>query len=511
MRRALRPSLALAIAAALAACSVDVEGARCSLVGSTTECPSGQRCGTGLTCSVRAASCEPCVVGATSCRAGVTCSVVECTADGDAACGTWKVAGPGAVSLQTCQIPLGGVTQECACLSHVVDPAGGTCKYASIASAIAAATRFDAPKVVLGGAAFTYGNAIDDAAPIVIPAGVTLTGDDAATAAATNRLIAVQGPGPEGLRVQAGASVRGVAVQRGVSASNELTIGVLLAGGAAAGGNTLVSVRVDAGGAGGGFATGLRVAGANAVAVSDVLVQGATVAGLEVNRLGAGDVVLVDQSVFDGNQVGVSLLRGDLTLSGSSVKRSAWEGVVAATGTPGQTSLALVDDVIAWNGRGGVRLSVNDALNFTGTRICGNTGYDRTFSGITRTVGGLYVSGNPPASALGFTGNLIHGNEGDQVYVGAASSPWELSGAPACTASSRNVFAGYTAPGVGVAAVGASVAARFNSWGETFPLAGTDFYYPPASPGGSVDAGTGSGATDFCAVALPADLNCPAP
>ena len=279
-------------------------------------------------------------------------------------------------------------------------------------------------------------------------------------------------------------------------------------GGAAASGNTLVSVRVDAGGAGGAFATGLRVAGANAIAVSDVLVKGATVAGLEVNRLGAGDVVLVDQSVFDGNQVGVSLLKGDLTLSGSTVKRSVAEGVVAATGNPGQTSLAMVNGLISWNGRGGVRLSVNDALVVTGTRICKNTGYDRSLSGVTRTVGGIFAVGNPPAT-LTFRGNLVHDNGGDQIYVGAAGGTWDLSGAAGCAIADRNVLAKNTAPGVGVglAAVGATVSAKFNYWDSALPVAGTDYI---TAVGGVVDAGTGSG-TDFCLHDPAADFSCPAP
>ena len=212
MRRALVTWLAFA--AALAACSVDVEGAKCTQVGLPANCPAGQACGTDLTCSVRAASCKPCKVGVRECRDG---NVQVCGVGGDPACGSLTVTAGGscAAILQTCKVPPAGGDPECACLNHVVDPAGGTCNYASITAAIAAAMRFDAPKVLLGGAAFTYGNAIDDAAPIVIPSGVTLIGDAASPAAATNRIIAVQGPGPEGLQVHPGATVQGVAVQRG--------------------------------------------------------------------------------------------------------------------------------------------------------------------------------------------------------------------------------------------------------------------------------------------------------
>ncbi len=528
---------------------VYLEGAACSVTGTTGGCPPGQACGTGRTCSVAAAGCTPCVNGTRTCQGGST-DVKSCSAAVDPACGTWTVATACLAGLQTCHAqPVGdptcvylegvacsvprattgcppgqtcGTGLTCVCDAWTVVPGGSAeaCTRPSIAAAIAEAVKFPAGLVHLGGASpATYGNELDDAAPILIPAGVTLVGDDAMPASGTNRIIAVRGPGPEGLVVQPGAVVRGVAVQRGAAAANELTVGVLLpggaaAGGAAAGGNTLVAVRIDAAGLGGAFGVGLRVAGgnvvagANTIAVSDVLVKGATVAGLEVNRLGAGDVVIVTGSVFDSNHVGVSLLKGDLVLRATTVKSSGWEGVVAATGTPGQTSLALVDALISWNGRGGVRLSVNDKLSVTGTRVCGNAGYSRSPPGATRSVGGVFVVGDPPAT-LAFQGNVIHDNGGDQVLVGASGSSWNLTGATSslCPVAARNVFAKYVAPGVGVAAVGASVVALFNSWGSAFPIVDRDF----VGVTGGVNPGTELGATDFCGAALSADLTCPPP
>jgi hypothetical protein len=514
MRRAL--VIPLALAAALAACSVDVEGARCSNVGTTDNCPAGQACGTGLTCSVRAASCTPCVAGTHACSADTT-GVATCTGDDDPACGSMKVAASDVCAAgQACRLRNADNSPTCACTTWTVVPGAAptACIQPAIKLAIDEAVKFPNPRVLLGGVApATYGSELADVAPIIIPANVALIGDNESAAAAPNRIIAVQGPGPEGLQVHAGAIVQGVAIQR---AAGGPTVGVLVSEGSAVSGNTLIgdtliSVRIDAGGAGGGFATGLRIAGGNTVSVSDVLVKGATVAGLEVIRLGPTDVVQVSQSTFDGNQVGVSLLKGDLRLAGSTVKRSTWEGFVSATGTPGMTGFAIQDSFITWNGRGGMRLSVNDTVSILRTRICGNTGFDRTYSGVTRKVGGLYVVGNPPLTAIGFTGNLIHSNQGDQVYVGAASTTWNLSGAAGCAAADRNVLADYTAPGVGISAVGASVAALFNAWGNAFPLAGTDYFASPSVPIGSVDAGTGGGATDFCGAALPADLVCPLP
>jgi hypothetical protein len=504
----MRRALSIGIALLMAACSVDLEGATCRAVGASDNCPVGQACGTNLKCSVKAAGCQPCVAGTVECRAEPTCEVVECTAAVDPVCGTWKAASDATGTLRTCQVPVGGTALECACVKNVVDLAGGTCAHPSITSAIAAATRFPAPVVVLGGSSFLYGNAIEDAAPIVIPSGVTLLGDEAATAAGATRIIAVQGPGPEGLQVHPGAIVQGLAVERADVAGP--TVGILLTGGLAASGNTLMSVRVDAGAGGGGFETGLRVAGANAVAVSDVQVIGATVAGLEVNRLAASDVVLVTGSTFDQNQVGVSLLKGDLTLSGSTVKRSLAEGVVAVTGT---ASLTIRDGLIARNRSTGIVITAAQLLILERNRICGNLGSDKLYGGQTRKVGGLYSQG-PRPPVLTFSGNRVHANVGDQMYVVASAGTWDISGpggAGGCDTGLPNVFAGYSAPGVGLAALAANVLAHNNSWDVSYPIEGVDFSVLGTCGAGACAIDTGRDSGLICLPPLPADLTCPAP
>jgi hypothetical protein len=521
MRRAWLSVLAfVALSAGLGACSVDVEGATCKDVGTVDNCPSGQACGTDLKCSVKAAGCTPCNPASfAECLGG---DVQSCKPAGDGVCSYWEVhpCGEG----QTCQeVPASDATCVCDYWTVIpgVRPPVADCTQPSIKLAIDEAVKVPGTRVFLGGTApATYGNELEDAAPIVVPAGVTVIGDETAPVAVPlNRIIEVRGSASApnavaALVVEQDASLRGLTVRRFDASAP--AVGILLDGSSPAGGNSLTSVRVDVGGTSVPFGVGLRVAGGNAtaggnaVAVGDVVVQGATVAGLEVNRLDAGHVVLVTGSTFDQDHVGVSLLKGDLTLSGSTVKRSAWEGFVSATGTPGLTRFSIQDSLISWNGRGGVRMSVNDSVEFLRTRICGNTGYARSYSGVTRTVGGVLAVGNPPGT-LAFRGNLVHDNGGDQVYVAASSTAWDLSGLSGCAANDRNVFANYTAPGVGVAAVGANVSALFNSWAQAFPAAGTDFFANPTSPVGSVDAGTGGGATDFCGVALPADLICPAP
>jgi hypothetical protein len=437
---------------------------------------------------------------------------MSCSASIEPVCGSWTVATSCAAGLQQCQQPLAGGAPACACSrwTVVAGAADGACNRPSISGAIAEAVKFTAPTVVLGGTApAIYGNELADTAPIVIPSGVTLIGDETMPVVPTNRIIEVRGVAAAGLVVEPGASVRGVTVRRFDAGAP--AVGVVVDGSSPAGGNSLVSVRVDAAGAGGGFATGLRIAGGNAVvndvAVSNVFVQGATVAGLEVNRLAASDVVLVTGSTFDQNQVGVSLLKGDLTLSGSTVKRSVAEGVVAVTAAAGSTSLTIRDCLIAWNGTAGLSVSKSDKLDMQRTQVCGNTGSDRGPTVPQRRVGGVFAVGSAPAS-LTFRGNRVHSNGGDQLYV-LSGGAWNLSGVTGCSVGDRNVFAGYVSPGVGVAAVGATaIDVTFNYWGNPLeqPASGTDFV---EVSGGVVDPGPS--ATGYCLHDPQADLTCPAP
>ncbi len=77
--------LALAAMAALAACSVKLEGAPCN---DGTNCPSGQACGYDRTCSEAAAGClvNECKKGDTSCSTASTATA--CVAQG--VCGSWQ-------------------------------------------------------------------------------------------------------------------------------------------------------------------------------------------------------------------------------------------------------------------------------------------------------------------------------------------------------------------------------------------------------------------------------------
>ena len=133
-------AIALGLALTAAGCTVDLEGAACRTTGSTDDCPEGQACGTGLTCSRRAASCTPCVADRTACQGSDPGNVYTCSAEGDPACGTLS-APSGCGDGKVCAPTATGAT--CTCSAVIVDPAGaeaGTpCRYASIHGALAQA------------------------------------------------------------------------------------------------------------------------------------------------------------------------------------------------------------------------------------------------------------------------------------------------------------------------------------------------------------------------------------
>lgn len=86
MRRAI---LLLPALAALAACSVELEGAACDTPGNTDQCPAGQKCGNDHRCSVAAAdpACGFCEIGTTQCNG--TTKVQSC-AKVDDVCSRWN-------------------------------------------------------------------------------------------------------------------------------------------------------------------------------------------------------------------------------------------------------------------------------------------------------------------------------------------------------------------------------------------------------------------------------------
>jgi hypothetical protein len=465
----------LAAALGLSACSVEVEGAACSAAGDTAECPSGQRCGLDLKCSTRAASatCALCPRDATRCGTGSQSNVEKCSHDSDSVCGNWEVSSVCGAD-QECD---GSASDHvCRCAVFTVDPAGAAaqtaCRYAAIKDAIKDAGDRGKNRVLLGGdAGQTYGTALADANGIDVPAGMMLAGADSPPAPGS-RILVLSG-GSEGVKLGAGASLFGVKVRRG---SGGPLVAVRVTGTSPVSAASLDTVIVDKDGSGA-FEIGVLVEGSGGVRLDGIQVLGATAAGMDVARIDVDQAVVVNDAVLDGNAIGVKLERGDLTLSTSRILRSSAEGISSQLGQTGLARLTVLGGIVARGLSVGVAVTNLDLLDLEQTQICGNAGRNQSLLSTTRLVGGFLALGRPP-SQVAIKANNFHDNGGDQVFIGGTSTPWSL-GAASCDgvgAVAPNVLAGYSAPGVGLAAVGAPVDATAVSWKTIeFPSGGTDF------------------------------------
>ncbi len=510
----MRALLALAAALLLSACQVDVEGAVCAVPGSGDLCPSGQRCGNDLRCSARAASCaDRCTPGERGCVGGD----VQTCVDSDPVCGAWSVevdcagglvcrgAGPEAA----CACPANdgaevvvdagaGAAQGDPAPTGVRTPAG--CRFATLAAGLAAAR--DGTVVVMAGPPATY----PVTAPLALPPGVTLRGDDAPPAPAL-RVLSLEGDLAAGVTLAEGAALAGFTVRNGSAPATAVGVKVACGAGRAA---RLEDVVVEAAVGTSRLAQGIRAEGACPVALARVTATGASGPGLLVARDAADQTVVVTDSTLDGNGEGVRLTRGDLTLQRAVVKGSAGAGVVAAGA---DTRLVLEQSTVRANGDSGLLVQANaQRVRLLGSRICGNAAASPNcgFAGVTRRVGGICLNGRPPAD-LAFAGNAVHANAGDQLMVAGASETWNLDGAQAGATAcgpGRNVFAGYLGTsGRGVFAMYASVIARWNGWQGISPAPGADYEAYPADSA-SVNAGTGANPPQVCAPPAPTELDC---
>lgn len=512
----MRHLITLAAFAALAGCSVDVEGAACATPGSSEGCPAGQACGAGKTCSLAAADCPaPCTPGAVECRDG---DVKECSA-AEPVCGRWDPKIACTPDVTTCGAPLASPgALQCRCVQFLVDPAGATagtaCSFGAVAAAIGAAQGFGVQEVRLGGPpGQDYGADAADAAPLVVPAGVAVVGVDAPLAPAS-RVLTVRGAGAEAVRLEAGATLAGLTVRRGTDGP---ALGVRIVGASPAAGSSLTAVEVDALGAGGPFATGVRVEGAGAVALTTVAVRGATTSGLEVVRATIDDQVTATDLLVDGEAtaagaaLGVGLSTGDLTLRRPVVKRSAGAGVVAS-GSGVTARLTVEAGKLHDNFGTGLAAQLLGRLSVSGTKVCKNKGgAARNINGTSRLVGGVFLAGAAPTEQA-ITGNRFFENDGDQFAIGLGTGTWVLAGpsdAGAICGAGVNAFAGYGPGEYGLVAA-ANVDARFDAWPGGAPSIGADVLTvsTPTGPP-TVLLGTEGGASDYCS--LPSDLTCPAP
>jgi hypothetical protein len=543
----MRGAPAILAALLLAACSVDVEGARCRVPGATEDCPSGQACGNDLACSERALACEAagtrCAPGAARCTASRD-GVERCSGD-DGACGAW-------VRVEACAAGLACGTRSgaaaCECAEYAgpslwADPLGGSlagafpfatgasspaaCRFRRLGEALdgaasLAATSGEALTVrpAAGGSSVFGDVATGETFPLVVAANVHLMGD---ASGAGPTVVRAEGATTAAL-LQLHGWLSGVRVESVPTAPPEG--GLLAATGAgivATCGSVdrpwMADVRVDGGGT---LGTGVDVnviAGKCGAILLDVDVSGIDGPALSV----AGDPaaehrVEVRGGAFRDSAVGVRVTGGRLTLGAAvasaldpgvdpdaavEVTGNAGEGVVLTGDATRTLDVELLGALVAENGGTGLVVDVvkpDSRLTVRGTVVYANGDASPREYGPgspRRPAGGVLVS----QGALGqlvFDANRVSSNAGDQLAF-ESSGAWSIATGSCALA---NVFGcvGAGAYAVGVAG-GGTVDASYTVW-PSIPWASF------ASPGVTAPA------TAYCntvagAPAPPA--SCPAP
>ncbi len=520
--------LALAAAAALAACSVKLEGAPCT---TDANCPDEQRCdlaaqqcvtcvpdpsctGDGFTCAgtslrecrtnvsgCRYSEVTPCqspqVCGGgfptASCQCPQEDTVLgkKCTTEGartcdrlsgdilvcavQGGCPVWAAA-PGATCTSqglVCREPTAG-SPVCVCGAYsgtdlFADPLSGSaaadavnptgaltpavCRYRSLADALAAATAGDTVKMTGWTAAEVKFSAAasGESFPLTVKPGVTLTTTDSSPVPA-HYVIEVDLPGAllPVLELDHDTAASGFTVRPGIggTAADAVLIGCTGPGSSPVRVTWLV---LDGQGALPASAIGdaLHVQGPCSVTVSDVVAQRATGAGIRVRSsspsVSTASVISVGNSRMQANGDGGLVVDVDASLL--------------------KPQVSITDN----------QLTLNLAA----------TPYTDATAGVTRKGGGVVLLGAAP-SPLTFTGNRVYGNSYDQILVNS-SDTWGLSGGASCGQAANTIACYDAGNGKGIAAIGgAQVIAHYESWQNTTPQSGTDYFQALLS-GSSVD------------------------
>jgi hypothetical protein len=463
--------LSVIVAALLVAgCQVDVEGAPCDAPGERNQCPSSQACGLDAKCSTRAAACaDMCTPGEKRCTEDARIATITvCDTTRDPICGSWEQPEACAAGL-VCA----GDAPACACPAVTdgsyhfdrdpaavaiaeVAPTGAAspsaCRLDGIEEALAKAAEFGpGGRAVFAGDAFAH--AITSP-PFAIPAGVTLTttapGDPSRAVLTIASLGSASSPA---VVLQPGAALEGFTIRNGGATTGA---GIAFACDGTAGA-ALRAVRVEARQPGVTppasamrLAIGVELTETCGAELEDVIVSGASGAGLSVDvGSGATPTTVVD-STFEGNGTGIVLRSGTLSIDGSqieaNVRRGFWAKRRDGAGPYPVVALAIEDTSFIANGDTGLKLEDlpdDSTVALSRIEITANhaTTADSTHA-LGRLAGGLVLQGKRPVS-FALKGSRIYGNDADQVGMWA-SPAWDLSGTatpPADACAAPNVFA----------------------------------------------------------------------
>lgn len=531
----MRRGIAILAALALAACSVDVEGAQCRVPGAAEDCPSGQACGNDLRCSARALACA---------TAGTRCDpapaycvgkarVERCSAEADPVCGALVSEDCAAAGLEcgtrgpaACECPVAlAPTSEFAADPVAGSPRGAApfatgaasppvCRFKRLGDALDAAADAalagGATSVRAHGAAgalVVFGDVVTgEQLPLEVAAGVTLHGADAPAGATVVRA--------EGVTATALVSLRGAIEDVRVESVPVAPAGGGLVGATGTGIATecplvvgaprprIEAVAVDGGRS---LTKGIEVAGGTCGAdLSRVEVSRVAGTALEV-AADAGVAVTVRGSTFRDSAAGVRATGGKLTIepaegTPSEVRGNAGEGIVITGGTATTLDVTVTGTQVRENGGTGLVLDVVSTaskLTVSGCVVYANgEGTPRRYGpgSPQRAAGGVFIR-QSALSPLVFDTNRVSSNAGDQLAFEGGS--WSIS--PGACGPASNVFgcvgANYA---VGIAG-GGTVDASFSVW-------------PDALWDGYVSPGVTSSAYCNSAAGAPTPpATCPAP
>ncbi len=519
----MRRVFAIGLAAALAACRVNLEGAPCAQPGTTTDCPSGQACGNDLTCGKRAAGCVVCKP-----NVDLRCGDhrrEKCTAS-DPVCGAW-VLGEDCGDLvcneqagYSCGCPTNAVAefvvdQRAPSLPVGVQATGVAspprCRYTTLGQGLAAANALVAaggPGTTAtvravgasSGATVTF-SAAGEQFPLDVNNGVTLTSDRAASGGAYEILFDAVSPPPAPIRLHSGGTLADFTVRNGTGDVTRQAVVLQCDGNTApAHFNAVVLDGKNA-------TTGLRLghglvvenASTCGVVASDLDIKEMSVAALTLGSPGI-EVALTRGSMTNSGE-GIFLNKGRLFLDGVRIAGNEKMGI-RADDFSGSPRIEIRASKVIGNHDTGIALVNASEVRITSTTIFGNGavtswGGGALPSGASRKSGGVVLWGTPPsAENIEFGRNRIYANSGDQVLVLGTAASWMLN-ASGCGSDSQgpifNVFACYdtTSPGPGVqsyrgvVAVDAIVSPNNAAWASVTPSRSVDFF----------DYGTGASVT----------------
>jgi hypothetical protein len=541
--RAVVAPAALLAALLTGGCTVEVEGAPCSVAGATADCPGGQACGNDLRCSVRALACETsgsrCTPDATYCSTTLPATAVRCDRAADPVCGKWITDDCGARGGMECGTRGSGACEcpEYAGTTVVADPGGSPsrdrvpfprgqaspreCSFGSLADALLAVSTAPAGTVQVAGKAgapAVFGAATGEPRPLVVPASVTVV----AAAAPTGPTVIRGGPDPDaaGTLVRVLGALDGVRIEAGGSRGAALELGC-----GASGAPLLRGVRVDGGGtfdpsgAGtsgaivNGLRAGISVSGACGARLQRVEVSGVWGPALAVEA-GTG-TVRVEGGSFGGSEIGIWLRGGTTTVApdGSSavtVSGNAGEGIVVGAAAdeikpPRRTVPGATLDHVVVTANRGVGIWVNmltepgSLVRLVGCDVSANGRVRVRTSGPdydARRVGGVHAV-LALSTTLEYRGNRLWSNTGDQLALESDSS---LTIGPGVCGPDTNVFACVTSPDLAVrlSTFGSgSVSAPNNRWPGTIGSPYQDYIGPGVSVPGNAYCGPTAGVPDM--------------